>query len=82
MHYEGQDPDDTRYAMGTGWLIRPDLLVTAGHCAFDWSQRNGKGFERATEVKAYIGYNGKQSVNDSSVQFRTGVKIVTTEGEL
>jgi V8-like Glu-specific endopeptidase len=82
MHYEGQQPNDTRYAMGTGWLIRPDLLVTAGHCAFDWSQNSGRGFRRATEVKAYIGYNGKESINSPNVQFRTGVKIVTTEGWL
>ena len=68
--------------MGTGWLIRPDLLVTAGHCAYDWSQLNGAGFGRANEVKAYIGYNGKASIGTNDVQFRSGVKIVTTEGWL
>ncbi|PYI31880.1 hypothetical protein BP00DRAFT_342888 [Aspergillus indologenus CBS 114.80] len=80
MHYAGQSPNDTRYAMGTGWLIRDDLLVTAGHCAFDWKE----GFGRANEVKAYIGYNGKGSIDDPSanVQFRHGVRIVTTEGWL
>ncbi|RAH43094.1 trypsin-like serine peptidase [Aspergillus brunneoviolaceus CBS 621.78] len=80
MHYAGQSPNDTRYAMGTGWLIRDDLLVTAGHCAFDWKE----GFGRANEVKAYIGYNGKGSIDSPSanVQFRHGVRIVTTEGWL
>ncbi|PYI22754.1 trypsin-like serine protease [Aspergillus violaceofuscus CBS 115571] len=80
MHYAGQTPNDTRYAMGTGWLIRDDLLVTAGHCAFDWKE----GFGRANEVKAYIGYNGKGSIDNRSanVQFRHGVRIVTTEGWL
>ncbi|PYH83242.1 hypothetical protein BO82DRAFT_411721, partial [Aspergillus uvarum CBS 121591] len=80
MHYAGQSPNDTRYAMGTGWLIRDDLLVTAGHCAFDWKE----GFGRANEVKAYIGYNGKGSIDNPSanVQFRHGVRIVTTEGWL
>ncbi|RAH86026.1 hypothetical protein BO86DRAFT_434560 [Aspergillus japonicus CBS 114.51] len=80
MHYAGQTPNDTRYAMGTGWLIRDDLLVTAGHCAFDWKE----GFGRANEVKAYIGYNGKGSIDSRSanVQFRHGVRIVTTEGWL
>ncbi|GLB11773.1 hypothetical protein AtubIFM57258_008643 [Aspergillus tubingensis] len=82
MRYEGQEPDDQRHAMGTGWLVRDDTLVTAGHCAFDWSQNNGKGFGRAIEVKAYIGYNGKRSINDPNVQFRHGVQIVTTEGWL
>ena len=42
--------------MGTGWLIAPDLLVTAGHCAYD--QVNGQ----VQEIKAYVGYKGKESV--------------------
>ncbi|KAJ5777287.1 Peptidase S1B glutamyl endopeptidase I [Penicillium odoratum] len=84
MRYAGQKADDGRYAMGTGWLVEPDILVTAGHCAFDWSQNNGEGFGRAVEVKAYIGYNGKASVTKEAlekgeVQFRHGVKIVTTQ---
>ena len=64
--------------MGTGWLIRPDLLVTAGHCTYDWSHSLG----RATEIKAYIGYKGQDSVHDPSVQFRIGKRIVTTGGWL
>lgn len=63
--------------MGTGWLVRPDVLVTAGHCVYDWSQGEG-GLGRAVNVKAYIGYNGKQSVGTESVQFRHGSQIVTT----
>ena len=62
--------------MGTGWLIRPDIFVTAGHCSYDWSHKLG----RATEVKAYIGYDGNQSEKDPNVQFRHVKKIVTTEG--
>ena len=64
--------------MGTGWLIKPDLLVTAGHCTYDWGHKLG----RATEVKAYIGYKGNSSIKDPNVQFRTGKRIVTTEGWL
>ena len=64
--------------MGTGWLIRPDVFVTAGHCTYDWSHKLG----RATEIKAYIGYNGQDSIQDPSVQFRTAKRIVTTEGWL
>ncbi|PWY67842.1 hypothetical protein BO83DRAFT_429461 [Aspergillus eucalypticola CBS 122712] len=67
---------------GSITLVRDDTLVTAGHCAFDRSQNDGKGFGRAIEVKAYIGYNGKRSINDPDVQFRHGVQIVTTEGWL
>lgn len=44
--------DDDRWAMATGWLVRPDIIVTAGHCAYDWG--SGK-LGRAVRVKAYIG---------------------------
>jgi hypothetical protein len=67
-----------QWAMGTGWLIRPDLLVTAGHCSYDWSHNLG----RATEVKAYIGYKGNESIKTPNVQFRHVSRIVTTMGWL
>lgn len=62
--------------MGTGWLIKPDLLVTAGHCVFDW----GHGLGRLVEAKCYIGYDGEASINDpkAQVQFRRGVQIATS----
>jgi V8-like Glu-specific endopeptidase len=61
---------------GTGWLIRPDLLVTAGHCTFDWGHNLGP----VVEIKAYIGYDGKTSVTDpkAKVQFRSGKRVATT----
>lgn len=62
--------------MGTGWLIRPDILVTAGHCAYDWKRQLG----RATEVQCYVGYDGRQSVKSPNVQFRSVKRVVTTEG--
>ncbi|KAK4694818.1 glutamyl endopeptidase, partial [Lecanoromycetidae sp. Uapishka_2] len=74
IHYEFQAPGS--WAMGTGWLIKPDILVTAGHCSYDWNHKLG----RATEVKAYIGYDGHQSEKDPNVQFRQVKRIVTTEG--
>ncbi|CAD6585747.1 MAG: hypothetical protein ASARMPREDX12_002107 [Alectoria sarmentosa] len=74
LHYEFQKPE--RWAMGTGWLIKPDIFVTAGHCSYDWSHKLG----RATEVKAYIGYDGHRSEKDPNVQFRHVKRIVTTEG--
>lgn len=67
--------------MATGWLISNDTLVTAGHCSYDWSHKLG----RLTHVKAYIGYNGKESITDSgnyAVQFRTGKRVATPEGWL
>ena len=62
--------------MATGWLIASDLIVTAGHTAFDWSYRLGQ----LTHAKAYIGYDGKTSVDDpsSSVQFQAGERVATT----
>jgi V8-like Glu-specific endopeptidase len=59
--------------MGTGWLIRPDLLVTAGHVVHDWGRKLGP----ADQIKCYIGYNGKQSVGSPQVQARYGAKVVT-----
>jgi V8-like Glu-specific endopeptidase len=65
------------WAMGTGWLIAPDIFVTAGHCSYDW----GHKFGRAREVKAYIGYSGRNSEKvNPDVQYRHVTKIVTTEG--
>ncbi|RAL13344.1 trypsin-like serine peptidase [Aspergillus homomorphus CBS 101889] len=43
--YRCEQPDDSRHAMGTGWLIRDDLLVTAGHCAYDWKDSFGRASE-------------------------------------
>ncbi|KAF2811320.1 trypsin-like serine protease, partial [Mytilinidion resinicola] len=64
------------WPIATGWLIRPDLLVTAGHCAFDWAHNMG----RLVQVKCYIGYNGNNSIKDYSanVQCRQGKRVATT----
>ncbi|KAF7355728.1 ATP synthase f1 [Mycena sanguinolenta] len=78
-NYAGED----MWMMGTGWLIRPDLLVTAGHVVYDREY----GCNAAAQVNCYIGYNGHQSVpkkgsmeeNIPAVQLRYGNKIVTTE---
>ncbi|RKL17174.1 hypothetical protein BFJ68_g4681 [Fusarium oxysporum] len=68
-----QDRGDQTWMMGTGWLIRPDLLVTAGHVVHDWGRKLGP----ADQIKCYIGYNGKQSVGSPQVQARYGAKVVT-----
>jgi V8-like Glu-specific endopeptidase len=62
--------------MATGWLIRPDLVVTAGHCVYDHAHYLGK----LTHIKAYIGYAGKDSITDpgSMVQMRIGKSVCTT----
>ncbi|KAF4497038.1 Glutamyl endopeptidase [Fusarium agapanthi] len=68
-----QDQGHQRWMMGSGWLIRPDLLVTAGHVVYDWGRKLGA----ADQIKCYIGYNGKQSVGSPQVQARFGAKVVT-----
>ncbi|KAF7511346.1 hypothetical protein GJ744_004911 [Endocarpon pusillum] len=80
LRFAGQDKN-APWAMGTGWLINNDTIVTAGHCSYDHSHNLG----RLTHVKAYIGYYGKASINDSknyAVQFRTGKRVAIPEGWL
>ncbi|KAK3312300.1 trypsin-like cysteine/serine peptidase domain-containing protein [Apodospora peruviana] len=74
IRYEGQSPEDSRYYMGTGWLISPDILVTAGHNVFHWSSPKGMG--RAVHIKCYIGYQGENSLNSRDVQSRIGKSVV------
>ncbi|KAF7555830.1 hypothetical protein G7Z17_g1919 [Cylindrodendrum hubeiense] len=62
------------WMMGTGWLIRPDLIITAGHVVYDWGHR----FGAASQIKCYIGYNGRASVTTSQVQARYGLNVVST----
>ncbi|KAK3690501.1 hypothetical protein B0T22DRAFT_380496, partial [Podospora appendiculata] len=75
IKFEGQAADDEHWAIGTGYLVSPDTLVTAGHLVFD---RSGLG--RATLIKAFIGYRGRESVTapDSIVQARYATKLITT----
>ena len=60
--------------MGTGWLIKPDLMVTAGHNVFNWD-----GYGKAKEIKCFIGYQGSDSISSPMVQFRLAKTIVTTK---
>ncbi|KAF5976828.1 hypothetical protein FBULB1_6782 [Fusarium bulbicola] len=73
IKFEKQVSSDTRWAQGTGWLISNDLIITAGHCTYDHTYNFGK----AVKIRAYIGYNGKESIGKPGVQFRQGRKIVT-----
>lgn len=74
LRYANQKPSDP-WVIATGWLITSDLIVTAGHSVFDWSYKKG----RLTQAKAYVGYNGKASLNDPKcgVQFRQGSQVAT-----
>ncbi|MCJ1462448.1 hypothetical protein MMC07_001049 [Pseudocyphellaria aurata] len=74
LRYASQRESDP-WTIATGWLIAPDLIVTAGHSAFDWSHKMG----RLAQVKVYVGYNGRASAWDpTSVQFQQGRQVATT----
>ena len=75
LRYAGQKASDP-WIIATGWLIAPDIIVTAGHSAFDWFYKGG----RLTQVKAYVGYIGRASAEDPtlSVQFQQGNQVATT----
>ncbi|KAJ4289570.1 hypothetical protein N0V90_010899 [Kalmusia sp. IMI 367209] len=56
--------------VGTGWLIKHDILVTAGHNVYD--RKDG----HAVSVTAWIGYHGETSVKNKSVQCRSGIRVM------
>lgn len=62
------------WQIGTGWLIRPDLVVTGGDVVYSTSQNLGA----CTQMKCYIGYNGRESIKTPRVQSRYGVNVATT----
>lgn len=64
-------------SIGTGYLVAPDTFVTAGHCVFHRGD-DGRGLGRLTHMRCFIGYHGKDSASDPSVQFRSAAKVVTT----
>jgi hypothetical protein len=65
---------------GPLWLVAPgDIVVTAGHCAYDYS----RNFGRLIKVKAYVGYTGKDSIGSDKVAFRYGTAVATpTDGSI
>ncbi|KAF5671235.1 glutamyl endopeptidase [Fusarium heterosporum] len=73
--FDGNGKGKPVWMMGTGWLIRPDVLVTAGHVVYDWGRR----FGAASQIRCFIGYNGRASLQTAQVQARYGVKVVSTE---
>ncbi|KAI1345950.1 extracellular metalloprotease [Xylaria sp. FL0043] len=81
LYYQGHlknglGEDQATWAMATGWLVSEDVVVTAGHCVYNYSHNLGE----LVKVKAYVGYNGKESISKSDVAFRRGIAVATTEG--
>jgi V8-like Glu-specific endopeptidase len=66
----GVSPGEAAWPIATGWLVSGDVVVTAGHCAFDYSHSYG----RLIKAKAYVGYGS------STVAFRYGTAVAATHG--
>jgi V8-like Glu-specific endopeptidase len=50
----------------------PNLIVTAAHCVYDHTYNFGK----AVQISSFVGYNGKNAIDQPGVQFRRGTKVV------
>jgi hypothetical protein len=79
-----RQPNDGNWGMATGWLIAPDLIVTAAHVAYDFGPMR---YGAATAIRAYMGYSGaanlnSKDVNSTDVQQRYGKTFITTAGWL
>ena len=65
MGYIGLPKDEY---IGTGWLISPTLIVTAGHCAFESGQA-------LKYIKVYFGYSGPESIGKAESTYRYGTRV-------
>ncbi|KAI8712141.1 hypothetical protein NCS52_01479500 [Fusarium sp. LHS14.1] len=69
--FENTQTGHSIWKIGTGWLIRPDLIVTGGDVVYDAEYQLGA----ATQVKCFIGYHAGSS---SEIQPRYGQRVVTS----
>ncbi|KAJ4323569.1 hypothetical protein N0V84_004310 [Fusarium piperis] len=69
--FENTQTGHSIWKIGTGWLIRPDLIVTGGDVVYDAEYQLGA----ATQVKCFIGYHASGS---SEIQPRYGQRVVTS----
>lgn len=65
MGYIGLPKDEY---IGTGWLISPTLIVTAGHNGIE----NGHALEY---IKVYFGYSGPESIDKARSISRYGTRV-------
>ncbi|KAM3508318.1 hypothetical protein MY11210_006787 [Beauveria gryllotalpidicola] len=65
------------WTMGTGWLAREDLVITAAHNVFSATHNC-----QASRIQCWIGYRGVSITDKSSVQHRNALNVVTTESWL
>lgn len=71
--FENEQTGHAIWKIGTGWLIRPDLVVTGGDVVYDAEYQLGA----ATQIKCFIGYRGQSSEKVSN-QPRYGRRVLTS----
>ncbi|KAL4974138.1 hypothetical protein BDW66DRAFT_153180 [Aspergillus desertorum] len=62
QRFENCEPDT--WVIATGFCVRDDLVSTAGHSVYDWEYELGE----LTEAKVYLGYTGKQNIDNPEVE--------------
>ncbi|ATY67355.1 Serine cysteine trypsin [Cordyceps militaris] len=65
------------WTIGTGWLVREDLLITAGHNVFSAAHQC-----QASHIQCQLGYRGGSFIDESSEQYRSALNVVTTKSWL
>lgn len=63
-----QNTPDTEYT-GTGWLIAPNVIATAGHSLYDREEKGGC----LKSVKVHFGSRGPESVKETTSEPRWGI---------
>ena len=71
------NPDGEQFGgTASGWLIAPDIVVTAAHCVYQgFPNARYKSIARATSILVCIGYNGTESMGDEGVEQRWGKRV-------
>ncbi|KAK7409296.1 hypothetical protein QQX98_008536 [Neonectria punicea] len=72
--FENKVTGHSIWKIGTGLLIRPDVVVTSGDVVYDTEYQLGA----TTQVKCYIGYRGRTSSVKSQIQSRHSRYVVTS----
>lgn len=70
---EFETPDGAG-GIGTGWLIGPRTVVTAGHCIYNRDSDTGVGWMRMAKYKVYAGRSLEQFAGEAKV-----VDMATTQ---
>ncbi|KAL4770111.1 hypothetical protein BDW60DRAFT_224350 [Aspergillus nidulans var. acristatus] len=72
LRFENNEADT--WVVATGFCVRDDLVATAGQSVYNWEYELGE----LTEAKVYLGYTGKQNIDNPEVEFRFGKRVATT----